>query len=164
MQDKQVSNEVGTSSATCDGKMVYPRWLTEIFILLTASYGQLWTDQFLDDAVNEAIKRLWYFQLKEFDQQMIRDAILQFSRISKYPPKPAELIEILESLRRDEKERQRENLQCLEGNKIFTKQSTHQSLQAWSKIWKLLGRQQKAEEVEQKLNEISQKGESDEQK
>lgn len=133
--------------------MEYPTWLRDIFTLMTATYGNLWTDQFLDEVTGEAIKRVWYFQLKDFEPTIIRQGILQAGKQYRFPPKPAEMLEILTYLKH--RQRDEEHFKILQENRLIEAPPrlppTREVLMAKLEMWRKLGMMSKIREIEDAL-------------
>lgn len=150
--DKLQRNELGTLSRT-GNEMSYPSWLRDFFALMSATYGGLWNEQFLDAVTTEAIKRVWYIQLKDYEPEVIQLGMIEAAKMYRFPPKPAELIEILQSLRRQAKSR--EDFRIMEEKRLLPAPPrlppTREVLEAKLKMWQKLGMGQKAKEVEDVL-------------
>lgn len=151
---KLVSSEAGTLSKTGTEPLRYPDWLRDIFTLMTATYGSLWSNQFVDEQTTEAIKRVWFFQLREFEESDLRPAILEAGKRFAYPPKPAELIEMVKNVQH--RKRDREQFRIMDEKRQLPAPPkaplTREVLQAKVKMWEKLGMTHKAEEC---LDEIS---------
>lgn len=128
--------------------MRYPDWLRDIFTLMTATYGSMWSNQFIDEKTAEAIKRVWFFQLKEFEQDEIREAVLQAGKQFTYPPKPAELIEVCRNVRH--RKRDREEFRIMDEKRQLPAPPkappSREVLKAKADMWSKIGRHQKAQE------------------
>lgn len=71
---------------------------------MSATYGQLWTDQLLDDRIVEAQKRIWYLALRDYSADTIRAALIRITQTLRYPPRPCEVLEQVKLIHRREKD------------------------------------------------------------
>lgn len=135
-------------------KPSYPLWLRDIFALMSATYGSLWANQFTDQDTTEAIKRVWYMQLKEFEADDIREGVFQAGKQFSYPPKPAELIEVVRNVRN--RKRDKEDFRIMDEKRQLPAPPkappSREVLQAKAEMWGKIGRHQKAQEC---LDEIA---------
>lgn len=134
-------------SSTTGTKIEYPTWLRDFFVLMTATYGALWSNQFLDDNITEALKRIWYFQLKNYAEFDIRQAMLECGRTFDMPPKPSQFIEIVQKLKRIREDRElfrKQEEQALLP-KPARKPLSREALEAKVKMFESIGMHAKAE-------------------
>lgn len=135
-------------------KPAYPLWLRDVFTLMAATYGSLWSNQFVDELTTEAVKRVWWMQLKDFEDEEIRAAIFQAGRDFAYPPKPAELLEILKFNRKRNEDR--EYFRIMDEKRQLPSPPkappTREVLQAKAEMWRKLGLTAKEQEC---LDEIA---------
>jgi hypothetical protein len=155
--DKLRQSEHGISLPTqTTGQTNYPAWLRDIFTLFAATYGNLWNEQFLNETTGKAVARVWFFQLKEFESSLIRQAILQAGKIYKYPPKPAELIEILRSLQHRKKDaecfREHDNNRLLE--KPAKQPVSREVMEKKAEMWRKLKRFDKEKDIMDALSHM----------
>lgn len=133
--------------------MAYPGWLRDIFVLMTATYQSLWANQFVDEITTEAIKRVWWMQLKEFKPNEIREAIFAAGTKYKYPPKPAELIEIIKNVR--DRQKDKDYFKMMDEKRLLPKPTikslSKESLLMKIKMWESLGRMDKVKAIEDEI-------------
>lgn len=130
----------------------YPFWLRNVFVLMGATYGSLWSEQFLDEQTTESIKRVWYLQLKDYPADVIQKAMMDAVGVFKFPPKPADLIDILKAKQRlinsNEQMAIREKNRLLEAPILPPSRKT---LEAKRQMWGKLGMIKKLQEVEDEI-------------
>jgi hypothetical protein len=125
-----------------DGKRIsYPLWLRDIFTMFAAIYGQLWLNQFIDEEMTEVIKRTWWMLLKDFEQIEINVAAEEVYKKFAYPPKPAQMLEILKFNRNRRKDN--ETFRILDEKRLLPMPQkapdSLEVLEAKAKMWDNLG-------------------------
>lgn len=133
--------------------MEYPTWLKEIFTLMSVLYGNLWTDQMIDQDIEKAMKGVWYFYLKDFPVEIIRAGIVEAGRLYQYPPKPSQMIEIMKGLERKRKDMEnfKEKQVALERSPYTPKGDSPEILEAKKAMWLRLKRYDKVRKIEDAL-------------
>jgi len=94
-----IENSKRTTQEQCRDSIVDDAKQSKVFMAFRLHYGALWTDRLPENKrMNEAFKRLWQYSLKllsmERVQLGINKIILGETEFSKFPPNPAEFVEI----------------------------------------------------------------------
>lgn len=132
---------------------VYPYWLRDLFAIFTATYGLLWSNQFVDDEIVSAIKKVWWMNLKCFEKEEILHAALEAAKKYNFPPKISEIVSMIESFKKEKERKQYfidqtdKKLQLIEKNALPTRKELEAKLQMWEK----LGNSRRADECMRKI-------------
>lgn len=80
-----------------------PKWdkrIDTLFARLGAIYGRLWVGLYQSDVFLNLAKQEWSEGLKSFDNQILKEALLNFRNASDYPPTLPQFIEEGKSMMR----------------------------------------------------------------
>jgi hypothetical protein len=127
--------------------MIYPTWLRDLFTLMSVTYSTFWDEAIADDIAFKSAQCMWYAIFKDYEPHLIQDGMLEAVKIYEYPPKPAQLLEIVISKQR--LHRANEAMRIRNESRLLPRPplDMHKVLNAKLEMWKKLGMTKKFEET-----------------
>lgn len=96
--------------------LTHEKMVDKIFYSFGIVFGKFWNNRFKNNEDRDELKKIYFFVLKKYSHEEIESAISHMLTKFKFPPLPADMIEVL-----DEKRKEKNRFKKIEEKKEIKK-------------------------------------------